>query len=262
MFISKLLGRRAPEPVQTTVLQEFVDPEHLFPPERMIRLGTEYGGWSIPQNNDLGPDSTCYCAGAGEDISFDCALAAAYHCRIRIIDPTPRAIAHFQSLAEATRKGEPFCINNNPEHCYRIEPQDFERLTFLPYGLAEEAGDHKFFMPRNKDHVSCSMVNLQKTDEYFTASCKPLADIMREMNDASIDLLKMDIEGAEYAVIRNLIDTATLPRLLLIEFDEVHTQIDQDFRLRLQKSFELLREAGMRCVFVEDSNATFIKQSN
>jgi hypothetical protein len=40
----------------------------------------------------------CYSAGVGEDISFDCALVERFHCQVRVIDSTPRAIRHFNNL--------------------------------------------------------------------------------------------------------------------------------------------------------------------
>jgi hypothetical protein len=37
----------------------------------MIRLGTKYGGWSIPTDFPLSSQSVIVSVGAGEDISFD-----------------------------------------------------------------------------------------------------------------------------------------------------------------------------------------------
>ena len=51
-------------------------------------------------DHSLTADSLCYCAGAGEDISFECALVERYGCRVRIIDPTPRATQHFHDAGE------------------------------------------------------------------------------------------------------------------------------------------------------------------
>jgi hypothetical protein len=36
-----------------------------------LRLGTNYGGWIIPKDNNLTQKSIVYSAGVGEDISFD-----------------------------------------------------------------------------------------------------------------------------------------------------------------------------------------------
>ena len=40
----------------------------------MFKLGTNYGGWIIPKNNELNDKSIIYSIGVGEDISFDLLL--------------------------------------------------------------------------------------------------------------------------------------------------------------------------------------------
>lgn len=42
----------------------------------LVRLGSDYGGWWVPAG-DVKPDVVAYCAGAGEDITFDLALHVA-----------------------------------------------------------------------------------------------------------------------------------------------------------------------------------------
>ena len=59
-----------------------------------------------------------------------------------------------------------------------------------------------FKFPR---HVSHSIVNLQNTAEWFETDCKRLSAIMREVGLESLDLLKLDIEGAEYEVLGRLL---------------------------------------------------------
>lgn len=239
-------------------LLSYVDRAALVPRNELLRLGTAYGGWLIPIDAKLTRDSICYSAGAGEDISFDCALVERFHCQVRIIDPTPRAIQHYSSLENAVESGKRFPVNNSKEDYYSITVQDFERLRFLPVGLADQDTELKFYLPKNPAHVSCSIVNLQKTEEYFTASCRRLATIMQQQGDDSIDLLKIDIEGAEYAVIRDMIASSILPRLLLVEFDEAHTPLDGGASSRIQQHINALERAGLICIAVEGSNASFI----
>lgn len=238
-----------------------VDPLGLFSPQELLRFGTLYGGWIIPEDSGLTADSLCYCAGAGEDISFECALVERFCCRMRIIDPTPRAIQHFHNLEDAVRTGTRFPINNSPDDFYSITAAHLDRLQFLPVGLADRDADMKFFLPQDPSHVSCSVVNLQKTDRYFTAPCLRLSSIMNRHGDSSIDLLKIDIEGAEYGVIEDVAESGLLPRLLLIEFDEAHTPLDDKAPERISRHIDLLVRSGMRCVAVEGSNATFVKTS-
>jgi hypothetical protein len=82
---------------------------------------------------------------------------------------------------------------------------------------------------------------------------------MEQMGDSSIDMLKMDIEGGEYVVIKDLIATKLLPRLLLIEFDEAHTPLDGNAGSRIREHVAMLARVGMQCVAIEGSNATFVR---
>ena len=242
-------------------LRSYVDRAGLLPPHEWLRLGTAYGGWIIPKDTGLTGDSLCYCAGAGEDISFECALVERYGCRVRIIDPTPRAIKHFSDLSQAVHLGRRFPVNSSEVDFYSISDSHLGRLQFVPVGLADTDAEFKFYLPQNPAHVSCSVVNLQKTDRYFTAPCFRLSSIMRTQGDDSIDLLKIDIEGAEYGVIQDITSSGPLPRLLLVEFDEVHTPLDNQASGRIRQHIDMLTHSGMRCIAVEGSNATFVKSS-
>src|SRR5712692_3232196 len=93
--VKKLLNPTQSGAVGDSPLLRYVDRTALFSSEELLRLGTVYGGWIIPANSGLSADSVCYSAGAGEDISFDCALIERFYCQVRVIDPTPRAITHF-----------------------------------------------------------------------------------------------------------------------------------------------------------------------
>jgi|GEM_PF-3769805 len=62
----------------------------------LIRPGTGYGGWIIPENF-LHKTSVVYLVGAGEDVSFDADVARQYGCRVHIVDPTPRAVEHVRN---------------------------------------------------------------------------------------------------------------------------------------------------------------------
>jgi len=266
MIAAKLLGRlragfandrppaqRLPDPVC------YVDPASLLAPSALLRLGTEYGGWTIPADHGLGPDSVCYMAGAGEDISFDCEIARRFGSRVTVLDPTPRAIAHFEQLCRAVQAGQAFPINGSDTAFYTIGPADLARMRFLPFGLFDADLEQKFYLPRNPAHVSCSTANLQGTEDYFTAQCHTLRSIMNGQADARVDLVKMDIEGAEYAVIGDLVTSGPLPRLLLVEFDEIHSPQDADAPARIKRHIDMLAGAGMRCFSIDGCNFSFMR---
>lgn len=224
----------------------------------LIRLGTEYGGWYIPKQLSLIDTDNCYLAGAGEDISFDCELAKRFSCNICIFDPTPKALIHFNNLTKAIESQELFAINNTAKY-YDISSTDFQKIHFYPWGVAGENSRLKFFMPNNPDHVSCSVLNLQGTKEFFEADCYTISTICEKLSHSNVTLLKLDIEGAEYQVIHNLISMNNLPYLLLIEFDELHTPLDNGAYDRVHKHIELLKSKGMKHIFMDGANATFIR---
>ena len=259
LFARLRRGTQPPRESDTSPLAQYVDRARLLPADCLLRLGTQYGGWSIPKDLCLTQTSVCYLAGAGEDISFDCELAARFQCKVRIVDPTPRAVQHFENLRSAVKAGTAFPINNSKTEFYRLTAADLERVSFIPVGLAGQDGELKFYLPKNPEHVSCSTVNLQKTTEFFTAPCYRLSTLMAQLGDRTVDLLKMDIEGAEYSVIDDLLNSGPLPRLLLVEFDEAHTPLDENAGARIQNHIERLRRARMRCVAVDGSNATFCR---
>jgi FkbM family methyltransferase len=159
------------------------------------RLGTEYGGWWVPKSV-LPQRGVAYCGGAGEDISFDLALHAAGW-TVVTCDPTPRAIEHVLSAAPAD-----------------------DSFIFMPVGWWDRAETLSFYAPSDPSHVSHSVVNLQKTRDYFSAEVMRVKDVAEKLGHERVDLLKMDIEGAEFRVIEDLLTSGPLPTVLLVEFDQ------------------------------------------
>ena len=223
----------------------------------LVRLGTDYGGWVIPEGA-VHAASVVWCAGAGEDISFDLALIARYGCRVHCIDPTPRAVAHVEALTERTGRGEPMPINGKPEHTYgRVTPDVLERLTFHPIGLWHRDDTLKFFAPKRDEHVSHSAVNLQGTSTFFEARCRSPKSLMRELGQDRIDLLKLDIEGAEHAVLDHLLDERIFPAVLCVEFD--YAARGKRRRAAVRRLWRLADE-GYRLAWHRAWNVTLVRE--
>jgi FkbM family methyltransferase len=138
----------------------------------------------------LSRESIVYSGGVGEDLSFDLALIERLGCTVCAFDPTPRAIAF------AARVSSP-------------------NLRFHPYALWSEDTVLPFFAPAAETHVSHSLVNLQRTDTSIEVRCRSLPSLMRELGHDRIDLLKLDVEGAEYEVLGSL--TGIRPRVVCVE---------------------------------------------
>lgn len=128
----------------------------------------------------LGAQSVCYSGGVGEELSFEIELLERYGCDVFAFDPTPRSQV-FAAKAARERSG----------------------LHFLPYGLWSSDGPRRFYAPRDPAHVSHSVDNLQDTDDYFVAECRSVRSVMEELGHERLDLLKLNVEGAEYEVLES-----------------------------------------------------------
>lgn len=195
------------------------------------KIGSDYGGWFVPTEM-IKPDSICYCAGVGEDITFDLGLIDRVSCDVYAFDPTPKAAAYVAKTA-----------SNQP------------KFHFFEVGLWSEDKTLKFFAPKNQNHVSHSAVNLQKTDDFFEASCKKISTIMQEMGHDKIDLLKMDVEGAEYEVLNHIIQEGIDIGIIGVEFDQPVSV------LKTWKMILKLTSGQYDLVNIDEWDYTFIKKN-
>lgn len=157
-------------------------------------IGTPTGGrWF---NRDLFK-GTLYCFGVGEDISFELAAADA-GMDVFCFDPTPRSWQYMQTISHP-------------------------RVHLIRNGLGAFCGRRTFYYPANRDEVSCSMANLQHTEESFEAFVIDLSMALKsvEFNQNRafpMDILKIDIEGTEYEVIRWMLLNKFFPPVFMVEF--------------------------------------------
>jgi FkbM family methyltransferase len=205
-------------------------------------MGTAYGGYRVPAR-EIRQGLTCYSFGAGEDISFETELAAAFPGEVHIFDPTPRAIKYVSDIIE---KASAFGAVAG------------RRLHFHPWGVWSSDQQMQFYAPNDPSHVSHSLVNMQHTTDYFIADCRRPRSIMNALGHKSIDLLKLNIEGAEYEVMRALFEDQIRPSIICINFDELHTQIDASARERLCGLVKQFADQGYVSISAEACRSTFL----
>jgi FkbM family methyltransferase len=225
-----------------------------------VRLGTDYGGRVIP-SGFLNSESICYCVGAGEDISFDLALVQQFGARAWILDPTPRAIEHYRDLQRRTLAGQKQSINREPEVVYDLVPEDLLRLQYLPFGLWSKDDVLKFYAPANTEHVSHSLVNLQRTTSHIEVPVRRLKNVMDELGHQRIDLLKLDIEGAEYAVLDSVLEDDLDVSVICSEYDEWHHPLDDGALSRINGSIARMKRGGYVLADIDnDCNVMYIRK--
>jgi len=230
----------------------------------LSRFGTGYGGWTFLDSPHL-TNSTVILAGAGEDISFDIALARVYKCKIIIVDPTVRAIRHVEGVMERIRNGiSSDCAFNDTGKqdvgSYDLEGVAESQIVLEKQALWNSKGKVKFFAPQNHSHVSHSILNIQKTTQYVEVKCTTLVDIIKKYEIVYFPLLKLDIEGAEIEVLENMLDSHIRPIQILVDYDEMNFP-NYRSKLRVERSYKKLISNGYELVsFDGKTNCLFIKK--
>jgi FkbM family methyltransferase len=167
-------------------------------------MGSCYGAWAVDTRLT---HSNCkvFCFGLGEDVTFELALMKRFNCRVFGFDPTPRSVKYLAN-----------------------EVND-ERLKTFTLAISDYDGTVKFSLPPKTmaDQVSASGVanyrdgtRADVSAQTFEAPCVTLQTAMQLCQQTKIDILKMDIEGSEYAVLEQAILQGWLQSIqqILVEF--------------------------------------------
>ena len=223
----------------------------------MIRLETNYSGWYIPNDISLNSNSIIYSIGVGEDISFDLKLNDKYNCNIILIDPTQRAIKHFNEIKTFyNEKNHNFTgnIQNDYINCINNCNPNFTQFKYIDIGVWKCKDILKFYKQSNENYVSQSLITNMFTDKYEEVHVNSINNIMEKQNHSHIDLLKMDIEGAEIEVLEQMLLDNIKPTYLLVEFDLYLKRKDSDNKTKniidnLLQYYDILINDNMNITF-------------
>jgi FkbM family methyltransferase len=168
----------------------------------------------------LGPDSVVYSFGAGYDISFDVDLALRHPVTVHIFDPVQASIQHVGALRKAAAEGKNRWQDGADGPCYELSSRLAHALNMHPYGIWDTDTILSFYRPENPAHVSHSAlpgVGPWQEKDAIQLPVKSLSSIMRALGHTHIDLLKMDVEGAEYKVIPQMLELGVYPPYMRLE---------------------------------------------
>jgi FkbM family methyltransferase len=169
----------------------------VHPDARAQWYGNSYGGfYAIPPQNPN--ESVVYSVGIGQDISFDRAIHRAWGCRVYGFDPTPKSTRWFE----------------------RQTGVDF--MDVYPIGLGTYTGTAIFHLPESEKATSGSLnASVQSTlTRPIEVQLSTLKDLMKQFGHSRLDVLKIDIEGAEYEVLPSILDDEVEIDQILIEFHD------------------------------------------
>jgi len=178
----------------------------------MVWYGKTGAGFFVYEK-DLSADSIVYSFGVGEEVSFDMELINKFGCKVYAFDPTPKSIRFVENLP----------------------PND--KFIFNPYGIYNTDGFIKFYLPEDENYVSGSSINRWRYNEKIfkpiDVPVKTFAAITKQLGHNKIDVLKMDIEGAEYDVIDGILNSGIDITQILVEvhhrFPDVGVNKTKDF---------------------------------
>ena len=194
-------------------------------------------------NYKLYPDkiskkSVVYSCGIAEDISFDEAITKKFGCDVFMFDPTSQSLKFMNTI-------------HNP------------KLKFFNLGIWKYDGNIKFYY--HESNVNLSATNILNAKKYFTLPCKSISSLMKDNEHNTIDVLKMDIEGASFEILNDLLDKKIYPKQIVAELERPFFIYNSNI-IRLisylkdrRKLHNKLRNAGYEIVEIDANELLAIK---
>lgn len=159
---------------------------------------TTIGDWTFVAD-DLDEHSVVYSFGVGDSITFDLELIRRFGLTVHAFDPTPYTLTWIK------------------------EQETPGRFVFHPWALAEVDGALRLFpRARKNGRRSEIMWTLDEAQASETGGIDvqaySLPSITHLLSHSRVDIVKMDIEGAEYGALDAMLAMSHLPGQVLVEF--------------------------------------------
>ena len=218
-------------------------------PVTLEKLGSSYGGWYVPanfsKNNDF--EKFLISVGIGHDVTFDIELQKRGF-KVVAIDP----------LEE--------CCN-----FARSSDLDQTKTNIINAGLWLNSGQTRFYSPKLETHDSWSITNSQYTSKAASKffPTVTLEDVFKEIGNKKsqqVIMLKMDIEGAERFLFKEIESNLNRLDFIGIELDYIHLLPFLKFTERIKlilearKTITILRKLGLFLIFNDDFNFFWINE--
>lgn len=206
--------------------------------QRATRAGAAFFPPNYVFFDTLGPESTVVDVGCGHEAELSEHLIATRGVRAFGVDPTRKHAPHLQAL-EARTDG---------------------RFTHLPVAVAAESGSMTFHESAQNESGSLltSHTNVT-TDEIraYDVEVYALADLAERVG-GSVDLLKLDLEGAEYDLLEAVTAEDLAPfRQILVEFH--HHCVPDRSPEDTQRLTERLRNFGLKTFDISSRDVLFFR---
>lgn len=162
--------------------------------EKTDTFGNHISGcaWSF-YGEPITEDSIVVSAGVGRDISFELELVDRIGCRVLLLDPSETGIETME-----------------------VKKNQRANIEFIPKALSST--DEPIYLMQPIDAEEGSWRLCSKEDAAVTVPAVSLRTLMKDRGFATIDLLKMDIEGSEYPVVDSIVDARLPIRQICVEY--------------------------------------------
>lgn len=185
-------------------------------------IGSFQQGGFFLDVKELDANSVVYSLGVGDNIEWDLSMIRLIGCKVYAFDPDPLSIEWLSK--QSVPAG----------------------LVFTPVGAGDHDGEIVFYQPPREGKINKS--SILKTAQASSLPVKRLQTLMKERGHVHIDVLKVNIEGGEYAIISDIVNVPI--KQLIIEFHDrfvprigwLKTKI-AEFRLR-RAGFKLIAREG------------------
>jgi FkbM family methyltransferase len=130
----------------------------------------------------------------------------------------------------------PYAIEPNPASAKQIT-----NARVFTHALAAETGTGEFFLGANPE--ACSLTPHPDHTTSTTVSIMGFREFLAEQRLESVDLLKLDIEGAELELLSALTNSSNIAQITV----EFHDFVFPEQRERVLRTIQHMKSIGFRC---------------
>jgi FkbM family methyltransferase len=209
----------------------------------LLTLGTSYGQKTLDVSKAM---NYIVSAGAGDDISWESELIARYKVSIALLDPTDLAKDFVKSYLHSNQ--------------YLMNRKTGSILVFLQLALWNRSGFIEMYAPQVLGDNNYSISDTQDTKSYLPSikvECITIVELMEILNWRHLDVLKLDIEGGVYEVLKHMFDSQIYPTQILIEVDELFF-VNPKNLIKARRIFSLLIKHEYICVYRRYFDFTYV----
>jgi|GEM_PF-6999284 len=205
----------------------------------VVRAGSTYGGWGYLPNL-LTSDSIVYSVGLGGDMTWDSEIINRHGCKVFGFDNTPVHMQYWKSRLNTNM------TSHREGKRMRTFIGNFVHIEQL---LLEKDGEVELALPKgHSSSYALYSVDGFKNKTSIVLPGKTLKGLMHMNHHQHIDMLKLDIEGSEFAVVDSWLEVKLPPVCQILI--ELHDRLFEEGLELSKELFKTLKILGFNPIDV------------